>query len=32
MLLGCLWRTADTPGGRAQADRLMELAISGFRP
>ncbi|WP_394425701.1 TetR/AcrR family transcriptional regulator [Streptomyces sp. SGAir0957] len=32
MLMSCLWRTADTPDGQAQADRLMELAIHGFRP
>lgn len=32
MLMSCLWRTADTPDGHAQADRLMELAIHGFRP
>ncbi|RFC71503.1 MULTISPECIES: TetR/AcrR family transcriptional regulator [unclassified Streptomyces] len=32
MLMSCLWRTADNPDGAAQADRLMELAIDGFRP
>ncbi|BBA97622.1 putative TetR family transcriptional regulator [Actinacidiphila reveromycinica] len=32
MLLSCLWRTPDTPDGAAQADRLLELAINGFRP
>ena len=32
MLLSCLWRTRDSPEGIAQADRLMELAIDGFRP
>ncbi|GAA3894497.1 TetR/AcrR family transcriptional regulator [Streptomyces sp. NPDC003631] len=32
MLLSCLWRTPDNPVGAAQADRLMELAIAGFRP
>ncbi|MFI6617397.1 TetR/AcrR family transcriptional regulator [Streptomyces sp. NPDC050528] len=32
MLLSCLWRTPDNPEGVAQADRLMELAIDGFRP
>jgi AcrR family transcriptional regulator len=32
MLMSCLWRTADDPGGTAQAHRLMELAIDGFRP
>jgi AcrR family transcriptional regulator len=32
MLLSCLWRTPETPDGAAQADRLMELAIDGFRP
>ncbi|MFG2782897.1 hypothetical protein ACGFY7_34315 [Streptomyces prunicolor] len=31
-VLGCLWRTPDHPEGAAQADRLMELAIDGFRP
>lgn len=32
MLMSCLWRTPDTPDGIAQADRLLELAIDGFRP
>ncbi|MGV9351957.1 TetR/AcrR family transcriptional regulator [Streptomyces misionensis] len=32
MLMSCLWRTPNTPEGAAQADRLMELAIDGFRP
>ncbi|MFJ3824961.1 TetR/AcrR family transcriptional regulator [Streptomyces nodosus] len=32
MLMSCLWRTPDNPAGKAQADRLMELAIDGFRP
>jgi AcrR family transcriptional regulator len=32
MLMSCLWRTPDGPEGAAQADRLMELAIEGFRP
>ncbi|EPD68756.1 MULTISPECIES: TetR/AcrR family transcriptional regulator [Streptomyces] len=32
MLLSCLWRTPDTPEGAAQAQRLLELAIDGFRP
>jgi AcrR family transcriptional regulator len=32
MLLSCLWRTSATPAGAAQAERLMELAIQGFRP
>jgi AcrR family transcriptional regulator len=32
MLLSCLWRTAATPDGLAQADRLMDLAIQGMRP
>ncbi|MEU6123878.1 TetR/AcrR family transcriptional regulator [Streptomyces sp. NPDC047123] len=32
MLLSCLWRTPDSPEGAAQAERLMELAIDGFRP
>ncbi|WP_327174894.1 TetR/AcrR family transcriptional regulator [Streptomyces sp. NBC_01335] len=32
MLMSCLWRTPDSPEGAAQADRLMQLAIDGFRP
>ncbi|MEU7863691.1 TetR/AcrR family transcriptional regulator [Nonomuraea sp. NPDC049141] len=32
MLLSSLWRTSDDAEGAAQADRLMELAIDGFRP
>ncbi|MEW2544903.1 TetR/AcrR family transcriptional regulator [Streptomyces sp. NPDC047002] len=32
MLLSCLWRTPGTPEGAAQAERLLELAIRGFRP
>ncbi|MZD03907.1 TetR family transcriptional regulator [Streptomyces sp. SID5785] len=32
MLLSCLWRTPATPEGAAQARRLMDLAIQGFRP
>jgi AcrR family transcriptional regulator len=32
MLLSCLWRTPNTPEGAAQAGRLLELAIDGFRP
>lgn len=32
MLMSCLWRTPGTPEGAAQADRLLELAIDGFRP
>jgi len=32
MLMSCLWRTPDSPAGAAQADRLLELAIDGFRP
>ncbi|WP_405581011.1 TetR/AcrR family transcriptional regulator [Streptomyces sp. NBC_01190] len=32
MLMSCLWRTSDTAAGAAQADRLLELAIDGFRP
>ncbi|MFD7680158.1 TetR/AcrR family transcriptional regulator [Streptomyces sp. NPDC060187] len=32
MLLSCLWRTPNTAAGTAQADRLLELAIDGFRP
>ncbi|MFB9831361.1 TetR/AcrR family transcriptional regulator [Actinoallomurus acaciae] len=32
MLMSCLWRTPDDPAGAAQADRLLELAIDGFRP
>ena len=30
MLLGCLWRIPEDAGGRARADRLVELAIDGF--
>ncbi|MEU6841179.1 TetR/AcrR family transcriptional regulator [Streptomyces sp. NPDC046716] len=32
MLLSCLWRTPDTPEGTAQAQRLLDLAVDGFRP
>ncbi|MGW1209189.1 TetR/AcrR family transcriptional regulator [Streptomyces sp. NPDC002499] len=32
MLMSCLWRTPDNAEGAAQTDRLMELAIEGFRP
>lgn len=32
MLLSCLWRTPATPAGTVQQQRLMELAIQGFRP
>jgi AcrR family transcriptional regulator len=32
MLMSCLWRTPENPDGAAQADRLLELAIDGFRP
>jgi AcrR family transcriptional regulator len=32
MLMSCLWRTPANPDGAAQADRLLELAIDGFRP
>ncbi|MDN3359495.1 TetR/AcrR family transcriptional regulator [Actinomadura sp. DC4] len=32
MLMSCLWRTPDNSDGAAQADRLLELAIDGFRP
>jgi AcrR family transcriptional regulator len=32
MLMSCLWRTPDNPDGAAQADRLLGLAIDGFRP
>ncbi|SNQ51778.1 conserved hypothetical protein [Frankia canadensis] len=32
MIISCLWRTPDTPEGAAQAARLLELAIDGFRP
>ncbi|GHH80599.1 TetR family transcriptional regulator [Streptomyces sulfonofaciens] len=31
MLLSCLWRTPDTPEGTAQADRLLDLAVTGLR-
>jgi AcrR family transcriptional regulator len=32
LLMSCLWRTPDNPDGAVQANRLMELAINGFRP
>ena len=32
MLMSCLWRTPEGPDGAAQAERLLELAIDGFRP
>lgn len=32
LLLSCLWRTSNNPDGTAQARRLLELAIDGFRP
>ncbi|MEU7334703.1 TetR/AcrR family transcriptional regulator [Streptomyces sp. NPDC007074] len=32
LLISCLWRTPDSPDGAAQANRLLELAIDGFRP
>ncbi|MFF7333458.1 TetR/AcrR family transcriptional regulator [Streptomyces sp. NPDC090306] len=32
MLLSCLWRTPDSPEGAAQVERLLDLAIEGFRP
>lgn len=32
MIMSCLWRTADTPQGKAQAQRLLELAIQGLSP
>ncbi|MBV2357671.1 TetR/AcrR family transcriptional regulator, partial [Streptomyces sp. J2-1] len=32
MLMSCLWRTPATPEGTAQAARLLELAVAGFRP
>jgi AcrR family transcriptional regulator len=31
-LMACLWRVPPGPEGLAQADRLMELVISGLRP
>jgi AcrR family transcriptional regulator len=31
LLMGFLWRVADTVEGRAQAARMMELAINGLR-
>jgi AcrR family transcriptional regulator len=31
LLMGFMWRVADDADGIAQADRLMELAISGLR-
>ena len=30
--MSCLWRTPEGPDGAAQADRLLELAVDGFRP
>ena len=32
MLMSCLWRTPESAAGAAQAGRLLELAIDGFRP
>jgi AcrR family transcriptional regulator len=32
MLMSCLWRTADTAEGQAQARRLMDLAVMGLGP
>lgn len=32
MLLSCLWRTPATPAGAIQTQRLLDLAIQGFRP
>jgi hypothetical protein len=32
LLMGFLWRVGPAEEGRAQADRIMELAIDGFRP
>ena len=32
MLMSCLWRTPDSADGAAQTQRLLELAIDGFRP
>jgi Transcriptional regulator SbtR-like, C-terminal domain len=32
LLMGFLWRTGPGPDGRAQADRLLDLVIDGFRP
>jgi AcrR family transcriptional regulator len=31
MLLSCLWRTPNTADGATQADRLLDLAITGLR-
>ncbi|ONH59428.1 TetR family transcriptional regulator [Frankia sp. CcI49] len=31
-LMGFLWRVSDDPRGRAQADRLLDLAIDALRP
>ncbi|MCK9876942.1 hypothetical protein MXD59_14325 [Frankia sp. Ag45/Mut15] len=32
LLISCLRRTPDDPGGLAQAIRLLELALDGLRP
>jgi AcrR family transcriptional regulator len=32
LLMGFLWRVGDDDAGRAQAARMMELAIDGLRP
>ncbi|WP_424215925.1 TetR/AcrR family transcriptional regulator (plasmid) [Streptomyces sp. BI20] len=32
MLMSCLWRTAPTPEGTAQSERLLELAVHALRP
>jgi AcrR family transcriptional regulator len=32
LLMGCLWRVGPGAEGAAQAERLFELAVEGFRP
>jgi hypothetical protein len=32
LLMGFMWRVADSAAGRRQADRMMELVIEGLRP
>jgi AcrR family transcriptional regulator len=32
LLMGCLWRTPDTPGGHAQIQRLLEVIARSFQP
>jgi AcrR family transcriptional regulator len=32
LLMGCLWRTPDDPGGHAQMQRLLDVICRGLRP